>query len=218
MKKILVSFVMICTALLFAASVGFALPVAMGDDVYFQYDTGHAPSGGPFKVFVNDGYKFNTFCVETKEQVSMNTLYKVDSIGSKAELTGFDILGSGYGDEVAWVYIQYLNGNLGASSAADAQKAIWWFVEEELYGTHVYGVNNALVTDAGNAAQASKNAAALNVQVFNPVEYSSTQTGAEPTIKHKQSMLVRVPEPGTMILFGFSLLGLGVLRRKFRTR
>jgi hypothetical protein len=84
----------------------------------------------------------------------------------------------------------------------DFQEAIW-FLENE-----ILGVNNYLVVDA-NSNAIDKD---YGVRVMNIISVDSQNH-----ITQRQSQLIFVPEPGTLILLGSGILGLVAAgRKKFR--
>ncbi|RJR26016.1 MAG: PEP-CTERM sorting domain-containing protein [Desulfobacteraceae bacterium] len=202
MKKNLMFAAMLLAVVALMATSSYALPLAVGNSVKFEYVNPHAVGGGPFNVFVNGSSEasFKTFCVEETEYITIDATYFVDSIQDTAKLTGWVL-----NDQVAWLYTQYYTGAEG--DGAGIQEAIWWFTPG------ARGINNSLVASA-NAAVAGGWKNNGRVQIFNPVEVVASQEA----IIHKQSMLVYVPEPSTMLLMGLGMLGLGLLSRKRRAR
>jgi hypothetical protein len=205
--------------ILFVVSVAgvFAYPVNEGDLIKLQDGPGNT-GGGEFRVYNASGtYLFNTFCLETNEYISFGTLYKVNSITTTA-ING----GSGGGspdpldEKTAYLYYNFAMGTLGAgtltpynysgpghvTSADDLQKAIWYIEEEG-------GVSNYFVKMAEDAIKAGWSGLG-NVRVMNLVDPS---TGVK---KQDQLTLVPVPEPNTLLLLGAGLIGVGLLRKRFK--
>lgn len=203
MKKNLMFAAMLLAVVALMATSSYALPLAVGNSVKFEYVNPHAVGGGPFNVFVNGSSEasFKTFCVEETEYITIGDTYLVHSIGNTAILSNWDLK-----DEVAWLYTQYYTGAI--MDGPGIQEAIWYYTP----GSKGEPANQ-LANDAANAVNGGwKNNG--RVQIFNPVEVVASQEA----IIHKQSMLVYVPEPSTMLLMGLGMLGLGLLSRKRRAR
>jgi hypothetical protein len=144
------------------------------------------------------GDTFGSFCVETNEYFTPGLTYFVtlNSYAIKGGVSG----GSPdpLSDESAWIYTQWLDGNITHTSTnANAVQAALWYLEGENYG-----VNNTYVTQALAAVAAGwKN---TDIMVMN---LWATYLNGE-YAGYSQDMLVRVPVPAT-ILLGFLGLGIG---------
>lgn len=188
-------------------------------------------TGTPFtgnyasKAIVSGG--FETFCVETDEFVGIPGQYYYSvsnsAIGGGAGRPDPDPISMG----TAWLYSQFARGTLQnykyddficdddgcrAYSARDLQEVIW-YLEEEIDSINTTGNPFAAMVLAEfttwGAARADSNGA-FGVHVLN------LWADSHGTVK-KQDQLV-LPEPGTLFLMGFGLLGLGLAARRLKRR
>jgi len=186
-----------------AAAPSFAAIVNEGDWVTLTWADpyGGNGSGGAFGVLKNSVVLFNTFCLETDEYFNPGNSYYVYDISNTAYAGGAN---TNSGDELdfrtAYLYRQYLDGSITDQTLL--QNAIW-VIEQEITSSDASVLN--LINTAANAS------GYYGIAVMN---ISSDGAG----VNLKQSMLVPVPEPGTLILLGSGLLGLALVgrRKKFR--
>jgi hypothetical protein len=180
-------------------------------------------NGGPFTL-INDtrGGSADTFCLERNEYFYPGVQYTIFSISDSAQKGGY---AGGNPDQIsdrtAFLYYHFRIGDLHTIAGLEAfdysisaksalQAAIWYLEEEGLVSvknndlrTALYSVNVGSWTNDGKVA------------VANIVDHRLAASNPE---YYKQSQLVLVPEPATMILLGFGLLGLaGIGRRRFKS-
>lgn len=157
--------------------------------------------GGPFSVSITKGpgsglnnaaNSFLTFCLESTEGLRLNRTYDV-TVNTGAVNGGAN---GGNPDPVsaatAWVYKNFLQGNLGAYTGDEVQAVIW-----KLEGEPSGAVNNTLWL-AANAGAALVPADNWGVRAMNLYE----------NLEARQDLLVVVPEPSTYIAGGLALLPL----------
>lgn len=192
-------------------------------------------SGGEFTVtlssgtsWISDSYApnlaganwFQTFCLETDEYIPGTD----GNINYQAEAGGYNTnSGDPISKATAWLYYEFATGNLagydytlGAGRMADAdllQQAIWYLEEEKAsYITTPIGSNEfynlALAEFGGQLAVAREDNYSngtwyiAGVRVLN--EYAQNSSGE---YVNMQDHLILVPEPSTLLLLGFGLLG-----------
>jgi len=146
--------------------------------------------------------------------------------GSGGGVGGFDPLSAG----AAWLYHQFQLGILTkynydgsitgqfanrSLAAADLQKAIWWLEDENGGDSNAY--YSKLIVDGSHFGNESAAKAANNWQY--PVGilnlWDVGHVGESGYQHQDQLVCVPTPEPGTLLLVGAGLLGLGA---KFRRR
>ncbi|HPC94037.1 MAG TPA: PEP-CTERM sorting domain-containing protein [Sedimentisphaerales bacterium] len=164
------------------------------------YDGFGTTNGGEFRAKVledpigiyNKGDFISTFCLETKEYLSIGGIYYV-TLSDNAIQGGVGPAGDPLDDQSKKIYNYWLDTlTHNASNADDVQNALWY---QEGEG----GSSNYLNSITASAA---------NVKVMN------LWTGA-PYQGYAQDLLVRVPLPGAVLL---GVLGMGVAGLRLRRR
>lgn len=218
------------SAALFAAQVALAqVPlVNIGDKIRFADGPGASP-GGAFILTAWDSTgtivkgSFQSFCLETNENISFGPFYTVGDISTQARNGGSGgAIGTPPHDPLdkrtAWLYTQYIEtpsalnsvaGWLSASATAKGtamQQAIWRIEQETMYISS-NSLADALIVAAGYGSDEWTNTG--RVRVLNMLNASNG-------VAQDQLYITPVPEPEiyAMLIAGLGLMGFVARRRK----
>jgi len=178
-------------------------------------------NGGPFTATVNGsaaigiyapGSSFYTFCLEGGITYSPGTTY-LATVDAGAISGGGGLNPDPISDQSAWLYnnfldgtLTYLDGYTALQERSAVQEAIWRFEDEASHTTV-----ETLALDLMAQANAAVTGGYTNTNIMAMNLWSgSAYTGTD-----IQSMMVRVPVPGAVLL---GVLGLGVASARLRRR
>lgn len=224
MKGMVRALFLVGTLLFSLAGIAGAATLGVGDTIYIRSGL-RTLNGGEFMIYGAPGridYLFSSFCLERDESLMTDdTPFIVDSISDSAQLGGVNTnSGDPLDQKTKWLYWNFLQGRLDDISSfeyndpysMDAVQLLIWQTEGE--GTPDYSANASLIQPimnelAGYYDATGKDEGFGDVRALN-ISYATGGIA--------QSILVAVPEPGTMVLLGMGMLGLAVFGKRRMNR
>ena len=165
---------------------------------------------GPFKVYMDGSYIFNTFCVEKSITFTPGDTY-IASIDEKVYFApGGEPSGSILNDAVKKLYAAYLNNSFTTSQHEELQNTIW-----NLQNFSVT-VSDALFTSIlADPVNFDYYGNSLNINGWQNVKVLNLwKSDGHGGLTDCQSQLIMVPAPGAIILCGLGTLITAKIRRR----
>nr|NJM01925.1 PEP-CTERM sorting domain-containing protein [Desulfobacula sp.] len=239
MKKSIL-FLLLTGCLLFQTSTAMAdyiYEIKAGDKIKFtNYNSVSGAGEFTWKADIKDGngnfddnfddYVWQSFCVEKNEYVTKNTVYTVQGISGYAKAGGVDKLkydsnGDPLSDETAWLYWNFSKKKLhGYDSSSTTHQAslqyLIWLLEGEIDSLPNNNfIDDNLITDwrLDYSNSGWKNQGQVQVVNLGYFDTNNKWVGIQ-----DQLIVGHMPEPGTMVLLGFGLIGMAGIGRKKLTK
>jgi len=153
----------------------------------------------------------DTFCIEINERIGPAGVQYDSFLNDKAIKGGVGPSGDLLDDETAWIYTEYLAGNLNAYTDAAIQVAVWKS-EAEILGTSAYYLANS--QSLYQAAQAAVAGGWTNtsILIMNIYEAGKGVFGGSDYVV--QDHLIAIPAPGAILLGSLGIGLVGWLRKR----
>ncbi len=244
MKKSIL-FLLLTGCLFFQTSTAMAAyiyEIKAGDRIKFIERTG-PNGGGEFKWVADtadqdtdfDDYTWYSFCVEKNEHVTKDFIYEVQGISGYAKAGGNGgqdetfvleggkkLRGDSLSHETAWLYWNFSKGSLGTGdytykSSYEQEgylQNLIWYLEGEITSL----TNNDYINNWRQGYTKAKAGGWTNQGQVQVVNLGYFDTNNKWVGIQDQLVIGHMPEPGTMVLLGFGLIGLAGIGRKKLTK